>query len=194
MSLFSDGIALGLGETLIGTDDGRLINTRVEGREAMVSHEDFLNAGLSIADGNHGIRSRVRIMRNTTGGVLYAGEIVKIDPAAGIAGFGKASAKASANNRLCAVVDPLIGAQGVADDDLFLAFIEGPCLVLAPAAGVALASAGLPLVAGASGRAAAGGDTAGSSKNVIGTFLTGIMLAAANEDMLLECVLAPVGW
>lgn len=192
MSLFADGIVIGLGDTLIGSDDGRLINTKMEGREAYISHEDLLNAGLvTITDGTNGVRSKIRVMRNTTGGVIYGGEIIKIDPAAGIAGYGKASAKASANNRLCAVVDPMVSAAGVADDDLFIAFIEGPCLVLAPAAGLALASAGLPLVAGASGRAAAGGDTAGSSKNVLGTFLTGIMLASANEDSFLECVLHP---
>jgi hypothetical protein len=199
MSLFKDGLVqISLGETLIGTDDAildggpaRLINTRMEGREGWISHEDVLNhAGVSISPGT-GARTLVRVVRNMTGGDLYAGEIVKINPAAGIVGFGRVTAKTSANDRLAFVVDPTLTASGVKDKDLFLVCVRGPAKVLAPAAGVALASAGLPLIAGASGRAAAGGDTAGSSKLILGTFLTGIMLATANENALLPVVLHP---
>jgi hypothetical protein len=198
MSLFSDGLVqIHMGETLIGTDNGiidntpRLINTRMEGREGWISHEDILNqTGVSISNGI-GVRTLVRVVRNMTGGKLYAGEIVKIDPAAGIAGFGRITAKSSANNRLTYVVDPTLSATGVEDKDLFLVCVRGPAKVLTPDAGLALASAGLTLVAGASGRAAAGGDAAGTSKAVLGTFLTGVMLAADNEAALLPVVLHP---
>ena len=198
MSLFSDGLVqIHLGETLIGTDDGigsatpRLINSRMEGREGWMSHEDVLNQTGETISPNTGARTLVRVVRNMTGGTLYAGEIVKIDPAAGIAGYGRVTAKASANNRLSYVVDPTLDATGVKDKDLFLVCVRGPAKVLAPAAGLALASAGLTLVTGASGRAAAGGDAAGSSKLILGTFLTGIMLATANENALLPVVLHP---
>lgn len=196
MSLFTDGLAvIRLGETLVGTDDGRLVNTRMEGREGWVSHEDFVNAGSAakIGTGTNGIRSKIRVMRNTSGVVLYAGEIAKINPALGIAGFGKASAKAAANDRLCVIVDPTLPSTGVPVNDLFIAFIEGPALVLAPAAGVALAP-GDKLIAGALGRAAVGGALAGSTALIIGTFLTDTQLAAANAGALIPCTLKPVGW
>jgi hypothetical protein len=193
MSLFKDGLVqIGLGETLIGTDSGRIINTRMEGREGWISHEDVLNSGSSVViSKTTGVRTLVRVMRNTSGAKLYAGEIVRVDPAAGIDGLGRITAKGAVGNRLCYVVDPTLPASGVEVNDLFLVTVRGPSRVLAPAAGVALASAGLTLVAGATGRAAAGGDAAGSSKLILGTFLTGIMLANANENALLPCLLHP---
>lgn len=198
MSLFTDGFAqINLGETLMGTDEGIQsgspfnINVRMEGREAFVSHENVLNnAGVTISPGT-GARTLVRVVRNSSGVVLFPGEIVKIDPAAGLVGFGRITAKASANDRLCYVVDPTLPAAGVAIGDLFLVCVRGPARVLAPAAGVALASAGLPLSAGASGRAAVTATTAATSRTVLGTFMTGIQLAAANENALLPCVLHP---
>lgn len=144
MTLVKDGFAtLQPGETMIGTDEGNLVNTAMEGREAMIAYPGT------------GMRTLVRIMRNTTGGTLAAGEFVLPDPTGTIAVLGQASAKSSGNEPDALVVDPtLIGT--VADDDLFLAHVKGPSKVKVPAAGLTIAAAGTPLTAGASGRAAAG--------------------------------------
>lgn len=193
MSLISDGVVnLNLGETLIGLDEGRLVNTSMEGREAWITHDRNLPGGSLLSGAPVGSRSRVRCVRNTTGAAILPGEIVIINPAAGLAGFGQVTAKSSANSRLAYVVDPTLPAAGCADDDLCFVFVQGPCKVLAPVAGIALASAGLSLSAGASGRAAVTADTAGTTKNLLGTFLTGIQLATANEGALLDCVLHPI--
>lgn len=199
MSLFTDGFSqLDLGQTLMGTDDPIngttpvLINVRMEGREAFVSHETVVNnTGVTISPGT-GARTLVRVVRNSTGAVLLAGQIVKIDPAAGLIGFGRITALAGAGDRLCYVVDPTLPAAGVAIGDLFLVCVNGPCRVLAPAAGVALAAAGLPLAAGALGRAAVADTVAGTTRTILGTFMTGIQLAAANTNALLPCVLHPM--
>lgn len=189
MSLFTDGIAtLSVGETLIGTDNGNLVNTRMEGREAWISHEDILNyTGTKIVDGSLGLRSRVRVMRNTSGAALLPGELA-VFAATSAANLGKASAKADADGKFWVVVDPLLPAAGVADDDLFIAFIGGPTKVKAPAAGLTLAAAGLPLVAAASGRATFGA-TDGSESEIIGGFFLGSGSIAANA--LVDAVLSP---
>lgn len=189
MSLFSDGFPFGIGETMIGTDNGVLVNKALEGREAYISHDAIPNDGSPLFSARVGVRSKIRIMRNTTGGILYAGEIAIYDHVVGAGGTGSATAKSSANSRFAVVVDPTIGTAGVADDDLFIAFVRGPAKIKAPAAGITPAVTGQPIKSGATGRFASAGLTGTENHLILGSLLADTTAIAANA--LVDCILHP---
>lgn len=193
MSLLKQGITFPLGEYIIGLDEGNLVNKELEGVEGWISHVDTVNGTGASLFPNQVVNtpSRVRILRNETGGVLYAGEIVVLDVDAGAPGLGKATAKSSAGSHNCAVVDPTIGSAGVPDDALFIAFIEGPCKVKSPDAGLDIAAANPLFAAGASGRSALAAATAGTTRTVLGTLLVPITTQSNNLGTLLPCLLRP---
>lgn len=192
MSVFKKGISFPLGETIPGLDSGRLVNTELEGQECELTHEDFVEgSGSALFAVTVRTPSRVRIMRNTSGAALLPGEIATVNVAGGAAGLGSASAKSSANSRNVVVVDPTLPAAGVADDDLFLAFVYGPAKIKFPSAGLAL-DGGDVLAAGATGRAALAVATAGTTRTIIATVLSGAQAANLNENALKECYLHPV--
>lgn len=187
MSLLSDGVVqISLGETLMGSDDGRLINVKMEGREAVISHDDVLSVASVIGTGKTGIRSTVRVMRNMTGGTIYGGQSVKINPADGINGSARATAVGNAGKGKTFLVDPCLPSSGVADKDLFLAIIKGPALALAPAGGVALTAAGLPFVTDSTGKAAVATKSRAillESLKVWDAMQSNIVGAGANDDL-----------
>lgn len=193
MSIIKDGVTvIRPGETLMGTHEGRLVNSDMEGREVVIAHENVIDAGDPKLVANAiGRRTYARILRNETGAKLNPGEIVKISLAAGLAGSGKASALSSAEDRFCYVVDPLLpAATGCADDDLFLAYYRGPAKVLMSGSGIDLsAGVGIQFTAGGSGHPAVvdGSPVDGS---LMGTFLVDSE-AADNLDQLVEVILHP---
>jgi hypothetical protein len=190
MSLIKDGITvIQPGSTLMGKHEGRLVNSDMEGREGYLSHEDFIDPSVPQLTTNAiGRRTKVRVMRNTTGGKIYGGTFVRPNLADGLAKIGQAAALGDAGDTHCAIVDPLLPASGVEDDDLFLAYVEGPAKVLMPEDGIDT-TAGDFLVVGADGLAAVG-DGYQLDGLIAGTFLK-TALAAANDAVLVEVLLHP---
>lgn len=179
MTLVKEGfIQLTPGETLTGTDveRGVLVNSELEGREAYIEYSS-------------GRRTLVRIMRNTSGAALLPGEICIADVTAGIAGLGQATAKSSAASRLAYVVDPELPTAGVEDNDLFLAFVQGPAKVKAPASAYTPGGDGQLFEAGASGRLQSAAVDGSDSEQIMGTLLVDDTEIPANT--LVECVLHP---
>lgn len=179
MSLVKDGfIVISPGETLTGRDAERdvLVNTELEGREGYIEY------------GSSKRMTKVRIMRNTSGAALLPGEIATVDASAGVAELGKASAKSSAADRFTVVVDPDLPAAGVADDDLFLAFVKGPAKVKSPSSAFTPAVA-QQFEAGASGRLQAAAVDGSDSEQIMGTLLADDTEIPAGT--LVDCVLHP---
>ena len=126
-----------------------------------------------------GRRVCVRIMRNNTGVELKAGEVVSIDPDAGIEGLGVAvSLSANLNQRHSYIVDPFLGTSTVPVGGVFYCVISGPAYVRMPAGGADI-TAGDVLVADAAGVPAVGALPADSAF-IMGTFLE-TSLAADND-------------
>lgn len=145
----------GLGESITGkNDDSVLINSALVGREYTFPVTEEVAKALQMSNRVIGRRVVARIMRNTTGGTLAAGEIVTVSLTGGHAGLGDAAAKSSAGDRCCLVVDPALGASTVADDDLFYAIVKGPSKVKQPGTAIDL-DGGDVVKAGGSGRVAA---------------------------------------
>lgn len=190
MSLLKQGFPFDIGETIPGTDGDITVNDALLGREAWITFEDIVAAGVELFSEIVRRPTLVRIMKNTTGGAINAGNIVKFATDSGAAALGKASSLSAANDPNCAIVDPTLPSAGVADDDLFLAFVKGPAKVLTPAAGLTI-SDGDHLAAGASGEAAVAATTAGTSRNVLGTFLTGAKTTGESQSILAEVLLHP---
>ncbi len=193
MSVIKDGVTvIRPGEALMGTHETRLVNSDLEGREVVISHENVIDASdPKLVATAIGRRTHARIMRNTTGSKLNPGEIVTIDLSAGLAGTGKASSLGGAEDRFCYVVDPLLPtATGCPDDDLFLAYYRGPAKVLMNGTGIDLsAGEGIQFTSGASGHPAIV-DGSPVDGTLMGTFLVD-SLAAANLDQLVEVILHP---
>ena len=75
-----------------------------------------------------------KVVRNDSGGVLYAGEACKWSTGY----FGTRVVESSAQwNAVCGFVDDHIPAGGVQDNDLFYLIIEGPAVVATKASGTA---------------------------------------------------------
>ena len=84
-----------LGETIQGqNDDGVDINTALDGREYTFPVTEDVAAAANMTKRVVGQRVTARIVRNKTGNTLAAGEIFVIDIDGGLAGVGKADAKA----------------------------------------------------------------------------------------------------
>lgn len=157
-----DSVAdFGLGDTIQGQNDSSVdINTALDGREYTFPVTAEVASGAGMSSRTIGRRIVARILRNKTGGTLAAGEIVVVDLDGGHAGLGTADAKSSAGDRCCLVVDPSLGSDTVANNDLFYAIVKGPTKVKQPAVAESIA-AGDVIKAGASGRideAALGSD------------------------------------
>lgn len=75
-----------------------------------------------------------KVVRNDSGGVLYAGEACKWSTGY----FGTRVVESSAAfNAVCGFVDDHIPAGGVQDNDLFYLIVDGPCTVATKASGTA---------------------------------------------------------
>lgn len=150
-----------LGDTIQGQNDSNVdINTALDGREYTFPVTAEVANGAGMSNRTIGRRIVARILRNKTGGTLAAGEIVVVDLDGGHAGLGTADAKSSTGDRCCLVVDPSLGSDTVANNDLFYAIVKGPTKVKQPAVAESIA-AGDVIKAGASGRmdeAALGSD------------------------------------
>tara|TARA_R110000851_G_scaffold95169_5_gene206828 strand:+ start:641 stop:1204 length:564 start_codon:yes stop_codon:yes gene_type:complete len=175
-----------LGDTITGTNDNSvLINSALEGREYTFPVTADVAAAAGMSNRAVGRRVVARIVRNTSGVVLSAGEIVTVNLTGGHAGLGSAAAKSDAGDRCCLVVDPALGSSTVADDDLFYAIVKGPSKVKQPASAETL-TGGDVIKAGASGRlaeAALGTDH--------GLILGTVVKDNAVNDALVEVELAP---
>lgn len=191
MPLFKNGHSFPLGESIPGTMDGNLVNSELEGAEAVITFEQKVGGEPELFDERVRHPAVVRIIRNTTGAALLPGEIATLDIEEGVSGLGHAAAKSSANDRAVVVVDPTLPAAGVADDDLFIGFVKGPTKIKFAAAGITLSGSDL-LAAGASGRAVAAATTAGTSRNVIATALSGEEANSANQNALRPVLLHPI--
>lgn len=178
-----------LGETIPGlNDDSVEINTAMDGREYTFPVTDEVAAGAGMSKRTVGRRIVARILRNKTGGVLAAGEIIVIDVDGGHAGVGVADAKAGSGDRCCLVVDPSLGASTVAANDLFYGIVKGPSKVKQAATAVTL-TAGDAIKAGASGVVA--DATLGSDHGLIlGTTLAA-SASPADDGALIDVELAP---
>lgn len=185
----------GLGESITGTNDsGVLINSALEGREYSFPVTEAVAKALNMSNRAIGRRVVARVVRNTSGSALAAGEIVAINIAGGHEKLGQLieGRTAGTSDRCCLVCDPALGAAGVADDDLFLAIVSGPTKVKQPASAVALA-AGDQVMSGASGRLAkVTVATLGHIIKSLGTVVKADAGTAASNDALVEVELAPV--
>tara|TARA_R110000824_G_scaffold276311_2_gene464840 strand:+ start:3619 stop:4182 length:564 start_codon:yes stop_codon:yes gene_type:complete len=175
-----------LGDTITGTNDNSvLINSALEGREYTFPVTADVAAAAGMSNRAVGRRVVARIVRNTSGAVLAAGEIVTMDFTTGHAGLGSATTKSAADDRCCLVVDPALGSSTVADDDLFYAIVKGPTKVKQPASAATLVG-GDVIVAGDAGRLALGA-IATDHGIVLGT----VLKSNAVNDALVEVELAP---
>lgn len=182
-----DSVAdFGLGETIRGQNDDSVdINTALDGREYTFPVSEEVASASGMSQRVVGRRVTARILRNKTGGVLAAGEIILVDIDGGHAGLGTADAKSSAGDRCCLVVDPALGSSTVAANDLFYGIVRGPSKAKQPASAASLAS-GDVIKAGASGRlaeAALGSDH--------GLVLGTVVKADSTNDALVEVELNP---
>lgn len=133
----------------------------------VVPHEYDATTGM-LSNSNAG-RVRVKLLRNTSGGTLAPGSIVKRDTASDMA---HDVVNAGAADPGCAVVDPFLTAS-VADDERFLGIIYGECDVLTSAA----ISKGATLGTAASGKAVTNAVT-----TVADTLhIFGVMIEAATD-------------
>ena len=150
-----DSVAdFGLGESIRGQNDDSVdINTALDGREYTFPVSEDVASAAGMSQRVVGRRITARIMRNKTGGVLAAGEIIVVDLDGGHAGLGTADAKSSAGDRCCLVVDPSLGSSTVAANDLFYGIVRGPSKVKQPSTAADL-DPGDVVKAGASGRLA----------------------------------------
>lgn len=143
-----------LGDTIQGQNDSSVdINTSLDGREYTFPVSEAVASGAGMSNRTVGRRVVARVLRNKTGGTLAAGEIVVVDFDGGHTGLGTADAKSSAGDRCCLVVDPSLGADTVAANDLFYGIVKGPSKIKQPASAVSL-TAGGQVRAGAGGRLA----------------------------------------
>ena len=187
----NDSVAdFGLGETITGQNaDSVDINTALEGREYTFP----VTAAVANAAGLHkrtvGRRVTARIMRNKTGDVLAAGEIIVIDIDGGHAGVGHAAAKSAAGDRCCLVVDPALGSSTVAANDLFYAIVKGPSKVLQGSTAVTL-TAGDAIKAGNLGVVADAAMDGSDHGLHLGTTLVASQ-STADDGKLIEVELAP---
>ena len=176
----------GLGDTIKGQNEYSVdINMPYEGREYSFPVTEEVASAAKMSSRVIGRKVVARIMRNKTGGVLAAGEIIVVDLDGGHAGVGTADAKSSAGDRCCLVVDPAIPSSGVAANDLFYAIVKGPTKAKQPASAEDLA-AGDVIKAGASGRlaeAALGSDH--------GLILGTVVKPDSTNDALVEVELSP---
>lgn len=191
MAVIKDGATvITPGETLIGTNNGALVNVDLEGQPLVLSHDGRAvdNSNPVLSEGSIGRRTHAMIMRNTTGAKLTGGMLVKEDLSAGFDNLGQASALGTASSRNVYVVDPLLGADAVADDDLFIAHVRGPSKVLMNSTGVAI-TIGDQLVAGASGFPAKVGAEPDAG-TIMGTYLE-TSGTAVNKDTKVPVLLHP---
>jgi len=191
MSVIKDGVtAISPGQTLMGTHEGRLINTDLVGQPVVLSHDlrSISGSDAQLHTGPINRRTIGMVMRNTTGALLTGGMIVKEDLSAGLTNLGQANALCTASARNVYVVDPLLGADAVADDDLFIAHVRGPSKVLMNGTGVAITTGTDTLVAGASGFPAKGATP--DTGTLMGTFLE-TSTATANKDTKVAVLLHP---
>ena len=119
-----------LGDTLTGTNDaGVLLNSALEGRVYEFPVTEEVANVLGLSKRAIGKRIHAAILRNTSGAALLPEETCVVDVTSGAGGIGSATGKAGASARYAYVVDPAIGAAGVADDDLFYGIVKGPTKV-----------------------------------------------------------------
>tara|TARA_R110000765_G_scaffold76622_1_gene150208 strand:+ start:458 stop:1036 length:579 start_codon:yes stop_codon:yes gene_type:complete len=180
-----------LGDTITGTNDnGVLINSALEGREYTFPVTEAVATAAGMSNRAVGRRVVARIVRNTSGSALVAGEIVAVNIAGGHAKLGQLieARTAGTGDRCCLVCDPSLGASTVADDDLFYAIVAGPTKIKQPASPVTLAS-GDQLMSGAGGRL----DVVDPSVNgeIIKSLGTVVQAASTTGDELVEVELAP---
>lgn len=195
MPIFKQGVSFPLGESIVGTDSGRLVNSDLLGLETWIQHDDIVQGdSQQLFDEIIRKASRIMICRNETGAALLPGEIGALDLDAGPSGIAKVAAKSSAGDTGVVIVDPLLPLAGVADDDLFIGFVEGPAKVKSPDAGLDIDSARMFFAAGASGRSALATSVAGDTREILGTLLVPITTQANNEGTLLPCLLHQVGF
>lgn len=185
---FSKPGPMNLGETLSGTDaDGNLINDEHLGHIYNIPANDF--------SATQGIKARLSsrqikafLVRNVSGVTLYGKRLGTLRQAAGYDAFiaevdGLAETLA---HKGCVILDPYIATNGVADDDICWALVEGPCMLLTPDAGAAFngdIAVAAPLVAATA--AASTGTTAGRVSNVT---LAGQTAATAAFNMAANLV------
>lgn len=165
------------GVTLKGTDDsGYLLNAEVLGKVFYFPYGRYGSGNIrSNKERQTGWLSKAVAVRNQTGLTLAAKRVCILERTAG---FGVSRALASDSpggsifgtvsgychntaQHLVGVVDPFIPSGGVADNDIFLLFIGGPCIVKSTLAGGAtnVITVGAPVVAATA--ATSGADTAG---------------------------------
>jgi len=190
-----------LGETLSGTDDNdNLINDHWLGQKFLFPPKpDTSNiSGEFKRRTGRGIIAMP--VRNVSGGTLYGKRLCLLDAttaglANGTGGIfttkGYATTSGQAN---VAVIDEFIETNGVADDDIFWAILEGPVLVKTQAtAGAAGTIAAGAKMIGGTGAATSGNSTAGGVgttsaplvTELIGTALSTMNSASTQQDVLM---------
>lgn len=190
MSVIKDGVTvISPGQTLMGTHNSVLINNDLVGKPVLIANDlqSISDSDPRLTTKPLGRRTEAIIMRNTTGSKLTGGMLVKEDISAGFDKLGQASALGGASGIGLYVVDPLLGADGVAENDLFLAHVRGPSKVLMNSTGILLA-ANDQMVGGASGYPAKA-STPGAG-TIMGTFLY-VGSAASNKDTKVPVLLHP---
>ena len=191
-----------LGETLSGSDaDGNLINSHWLGMKFTFPPKPARNSTPGAAVQRRTGRNIVAMpIRNVYGDTLYGKRLCLLDyTTAGLAGTtggcttckGYATTTGQAN---VAIIDEFIETNGVADDDIFWAIVEGPVIVKtqATAAAAGTIAAGDKLIGG-TGAATSGNSTAGGVgttsaplvTQLLGTALSAMNSASTQQDCLI---------
>lgn len=189
-----------LGETLKGTDDNsNLINDHWLGQKFMLPAKPAnSNIGGSFKR-RTGAYVVAMPVRNVSGATLYGKRLCLLDATTagltnGTGGIfttkGYATETGQGN---VAIIDEFIETDGVADDDIFWAILEGPVKIKtqATAAAAGTIAAGAKLIAG-TGAATSGNSTAGGvgttsaplCTQILGTALSTMNSASTQQDCL----------